>query len=106
MHILPQVTAEGYDGSHHPKYAEWWEVLVKQTSGKHFGMHGLPLYDWIALKGVKERPILFLFIDQWKALSNNKITVTMYCNPFMSSGKSAENENEIIYYQDKMLTFF
>ena len=22
MHILPPVTAEGYDGSHHPRYAE------------------------------------------------------------------------------------
>ena len=23
MHILPPVTAEGFDGSHHPSYAEW-----------------------------------------------------------------------------------
>ena len=23
MHILPPVTAEGFDGSHHPRFAEW-----------------------------------------------------------------------------------
>ena len=24
MHILPPVTAEGFDGSHHPRFAEWF----------------------------------------------------------------------------------
>ena len=23
MHILPPVTAKGFDGSHHPRFAEW-----------------------------------------------------------------------------------
>ena len=27
MHILPPVTAEGFDGSHHPRFAEWDKVL-------------------------------------------------------------------------------
>ena len=25
MHILPPVTAEGFDGSHHPRFAEWFQ---------------------------------------------------------------------------------
>ena len=28
MHITPPVTAEGFDGSHHPRYAECFERLV------------------------------------------------------------------------------
>ena len=24
MHITPPVTANGFDGSHHPRYAEWF----------------------------------------------------------------------------------
>ena len=28
MHILPQVTAEGFDGSHHPRFAEWTEIFT------------------------------------------------------------------------------
>ena len=32
MHTLPPVTAEGFDGSHHPRCAEWqkcsWRVLI------------------------------------------------------------------------------
>ena len=27
MHINPPDTAEGFDGSHHPRYAEWGKVL-------------------------------------------------------------------------------
>ena len=27
MHITPPVTAERYDGSHHPKYGEWLTSL-------------------------------------------------------------------------------
>ena len=28
MHILPPVTAEGFDGSHHPRFAEWKHMCV------------------------------------------------------------------------------
>ena len=34
MHITPPVTAEGYDGSHHPRYAEWEKVLTFITTTK------------------------------------------------------------------------
>ena len=27
MHFLPPVTADGWDGSHHPRYAEWASIL-------------------------------------------------------------------------------
>ena len=52
MHILPPVTAEGFDGSHHPRFAEWkgsspWltemhEVIVTLThedaqNNRHLG---------------------------------------------------------------------
>ena len=34
MHITPPVTADGYDSSHHPRYAEWpfdmQEIELKQ----------------------------------------------------------------------------
>ena len=29
-HITPAVTAEGYDGSHHPRYAEWYHDLTSK----------------------------------------------------------------------------
>ena len=28
MHIAPPVTAEGFQGSHHPRYAEWSGTLT------------------------------------------------------------------------------
>ena len=38
MHILPPATAKGYDGSHHPRYAEcscsfFWGDLFKMPEG-------------------------------------------------------------------------
>ena len=30
MHITPPVTAEGYDGSHYPKYSEWLATSKNQ----------------------------------------------------------------------------
>ena len=32
MHILPPVTAEGFDGSHHPRFAEWLEYMIRTVS--------------------------------------------------------------------------
>ena len=29
MHILPPVTAEGFDGSHYPRFAEWDLMCLK-----------------------------------------------------------------------------
>ena len=37
MHILPPVTAEGFDGSHHPRFAEW--VISMLTVARHFQRH-------------------------------------------------------------------
>ena len=31
MYITPPVTAEEYDGSHHPRYAEWSTILCEDT---------------------------------------------------------------------------
>ena len=31
MHILPPVTAEGFDGSHHPRFAEWGFSLTQSS---------------------------------------------------------------------------
>ena len=36
MHILPPVTAEGLDGSHHPKFAECWPPCITT----HVGVSG------------------------------------------------------------------
>ena len=42
MHFTPPLTAEGYDGSHHPRYSEWFYSIrhklrnIRQTSGELF----------------------------------------------------------------------
>ena len=33
MHITPPVTAKGFDGSHHPRYAEWAGALKYPAQG-------------------------------------------------------------------------
>ena len=32
MHITPPVTAEGFGGSHHPRYAEWVHIKLRDTA--------------------------------------------------------------------------
>ena len=34
MHILPTVTAEGFDGYHHPRFAEFWHAGHKINSSQ------------------------------------------------------------------------
>ena len=35
MHITPPVTAEGFDGSHHPRYAECTKEVAGRTTFSH-----------------------------------------------------------------------
>ena len=36
MHIPPPVTAEGFDGSHHPRFAEWSWPITSSSSKENF----------------------------------------------------------------------
>ena len=35
MHITPSVTAEGFDVSHHPRYAEWYAIRISYKYEKN-----------------------------------------------------------------------
>ena len=61
MHILPPVTAEGFDVSHHPRFAEWF-FLVYYKSERNTSLSTVAIIINVLLQ---ELVLLFLDPDEY-----------------------------------------